>query len=156
MRRKRGSGGLCRASGRWVGRVEVKKQDGKRRRREVADRLFCHALRKFSSMHPYRPEYGDPTRHLPRIDAMRAARERGSHTDAEWFALVRSVRRRCAYCGCETRPVGEWRLTMDHIVPVSRGGSDAIENLCVACAGCNSDKGTMTGDEYRAWRAGAA
>jgi hypothetical protein len=32
-------------------------------------------------------------------------------------------------------------LTIDHIVPVVRGGNDAIGNLCPACPDCNARKG---------------
>ena len=39
-------------------------------------------------------------------------------------------------------------LTVDHIVPQSRGGSDQLENLCIACRLCNGAKGDMTAEEY--------
>jgi hypothetical protein len=45
---------------------------------------------------------------------------------------------RCVYCG-RTEPNGV-RLTIDHIVPPGRGGSEGIENLVTACAICNSRK----------------
>jgi 5-methylcytosine-specific restriction endonuclease McrA len=31
--------------------------------------------------------------------------------------------------------------TVDHVVPVSRGGTASMENLVVACRSCNSRKG---------------
>jgi 5-methylcytosine-specific restriction endonuclease McrA len=43
---------------------------------------------------------------------------------------------RCAICG--SRPP---KLTMDHIVPVSRGGTNAEGNLQPACPRCNTKKG---------------
>lgn len=42
---------------------------------------------------------------------------------------------RCAYCG------NEEDLTLDHITPRSKGGSDRITNLVCACSECNWDKG---------------
>ena len=42
---------------------------------------------------------------------------------------------KCQYCGL-TR-----RLTIDHVVPRSRGGLDTWENLVVACSTCNTRKG---------------
>lgn len=42
---------------------------------------------------------------------------------------------KCQYCG-STR-----KLTIDHIVPKSKGGSDDWDNLVVACSSCNIKKG---------------
>lgn len=39
-------------------------------------------------------------------------------------------------------------LTLDHIVPVSRGGTNALHNLVTACLGCNSAKHTKSLHEY--------
>jgi 5-methylcytosine-specific restriction endonuclease McrA len=45
---------------------------------------------------------------------------------------------RCAYCGKDTK------LELDHIVPISRGGKHAIENIVPACRSCNSSKGSKS------------
>ena len=42
----------------------------------------------------------------------------------------------CAYCG-----TGSNRLTLDHIVPRSRGGTSVWENVVASCAPCNHRKG---------------
>jgi 5-methylcytosine-specific restriction endonuclease McrA len=42
---------------------------------------------------------------------------------------------KCQYCGSTKE------LTIDHIIPRSRGGEDTWENLVVACMPCNSRKG---------------
>jgi hypothetical protein len=49
----------------------------------------------------------------------------------------------CHYCG--TR--GE-RLECDHVIPVSRGGTDDIWNLVTACRPCNRSKGAKTIEEW--------
>lgn len=46
---------------------------------------------------------------------------------------------RCQYCGRSDRP-----LTLDHILPKSRGGEESWENLITACRPCNSIKGDRT------------
>ena len=51
---------------------------------------------------------------------------------------------RCQYCGQTGLP-----LTIDHIVPKSRKGEDAWENLVAACVKCNNKKGDRTPDEAR-------
>ena len=45
---------------------------------------------------------------------------------------------RCQYCGAVDR------LTLDHVVPKSRGGPDTWENLVAACVPCNNRKGNRT------------
>jgi len=53
---------------------------------------------------------------------------------------------RCQYCGRRGTP---FDLTLDHIIPRSRGGQTVAENLCVACKECNNRKGDRTPDEAR-------
>lgn len=51
----------------------------------------------------------------------------------------------CQYChGKSKDPV----LEIDHIIPSSRGGSDRVSNLTLACHTCNQDKGNRTAEEY--------
>ena len=45
----------------------------------------------------------------------------------------------CQYCGTETR-----KLTLDHIMPRSRGGSHVWENVVSACISCNHRKAGST------------
>jgi 5-methylcytosine-specific restriction endonuclease McrA len=49
----------------------------------------------------------------------------------------------CLYCGSTDR------ITADHIVPISRGGSHGIGNLAPACWSCNSSKGAKLLVEWR-------
>ncbi|HRW94176.1 MAG TPA: HNH endonuclease, partial [Thermotogota bacterium] len=44
--------------------------------------------------------------------------------------------RKCAYCGAENVP-----LEIEHIVPRSKGGSNRLDNLTIACRSCNQEKG---------------
>ena len=48
----------------------------------------------------------------------------------------------CQYCGCN-----ENALTVDHILPKSRGGKSNWKNVVVACKPCNLMKGDLTPDE---------
>ncbi len=52
---------------------------------------------------------------------------------------------RCRYCGC---PCPD-DLSIDHVFPRSRGGSDKPANLVVACFSCNSRKNDRTPEEAR-------
>ena len=53
---------------------------------------------------------------------------------------------RCQYCG-EKKPVGE--LTLDHILPRSRGGDNSPLNIVTACVPCNNRKSDRTPAEAR-------
>lgn len=39
-------------------------------------------------------------------------------------------------------------MTLDHVVPRSRGGTNRLKNLVLACATCNHRKGSLTVLEY--------
>jgi 5-methylcytosine-specific restriction endonuclease McrA len=53
---------------------------------------------------------------------------------------------RCQYCG-EKKPASE--LTLDHILPRSRGGDNSPVNVVSACIACNNRKGDRTPAEAR-------
>ena len=55
-------------------------------------------------------------------------------------------RYRCQYCG---RTGTAFDLSIDHILPRSRGGRTTPENLCAACRPCNNRKGDRTPAEAR-------
>lgn len=44
----------------------------------------------------------------------------------------------CCYCGCD---VTKKTATLDHVVPLSRGGKTHWENIVTACGPCNAAKG---------------
>jgi hypothetical protein len=57
--------------------------------------------------------------------------------------LLNKWGRKCAYCGKTTVP-----LEVEHIVPTSRGGTDRVSNLTIACRKCNLNKGDKTAEEF--------
>lgn len=50
---------------------------------------------------------------------------------------------KCQYCGATSD------LTLDHVVPRSRGGKSSWDNLVTACKSCNSKKGDRTPQEAK-------
>ena len=55
--------------------------------------------------------------------------------------IFKRDRHTCQYCGRRTE------LTLDHVMPQSRGGPDTWENLVAACVTCNQRKANRTPDE---------
>ena len=54
----------------------------------------------------------------------------------------------CYYC---RRRVGPRNLTMDHVVPMGRGGRSTRGNVVPACKDCNSKKQSMVPVEWQAY-----
>jgi len=59
--------------------------------------------------------------------------------------LLEKWGRKCAYCGAENVP-----LEIDHIHPRSKGGSDRVSNLTLACRPCNQRKGNLPVEQFLA------
>ncbi|QHS09134.1 RNA-guided endonuclease IscB [Sinimarinibacterium sp. NLF-5-8] len=59
--------------------------------------------------------------------------------------LLEKWERQCAYCNAKDTP-----LQIDHIYPKSKGGSNRISNLTLACQGCNQKKGALPVEQFLA------
>lgn len=107
--------------------------------------------------HPDSPKNKGRSRDDPRrrLERERQARRRARMNikGGEWLRLRWLVFQRdgecCTYCGAT-----DTRFHVDHIVPVSRGGTNHIDNLCVACYECNSSKADLLLEEWEARRWG--
>jgi len=77
------------------------------------------------------------------IKAKRRNAERRVVTAKDWRRLVDRYRGCCAYCGDATK------LTMEHVVPISRGGRHSIGNLLPVCMTCNTKKNRRLLVEWR-------
>ena len=65
------------------------------------------------------------------------------------LSIINDNRGRCWYCGA-----GESE-TLDHIIPISKGGSDEDCNLVPCCKSCNSSKRDLALEDFRyaeAWK----
>lgn len=55
--------------------------------------------------------------------------------------VLRRDRHSCQYCGCTKN------LTLDHVIPRSKGGKHSWDNVVIACERCNAKKGSSTPEQ---------
>ncbi|MCR4307104.1 MAG: HNH endonuclease [Candidatus Berkelbacteria bacterium] len=78
---------------------------------------------------------------------VREGQERGAEgkfTIEEWELKKKEFGYRCVLCGVTEETLLNttgYGLSIDHIIPVSRGGTNWVSNLQPLCRGCNSKKG---------------
>ncbi len=78
----------------------------------------------------------------PKIQGVEFQRGPGYEFENKRQAILAYFRYQCQYCG--TR---QGMMTVDHVIPKSRGGTDAWGNLTCACKACNDKKGDGTPEE---------
>lgn len=80
----------------------------------------------------------------------------GAQKQATFRGLLKAQKNRCIFCRAAMK---RWRpgqprsprdATIDHFVPLSRGGPDEADNLRACCRKCNTDKGNKMPDEFLA------
>lgn len=60
--------------------------------------------------------------------------------------LSEKFEHKCCYCGISQ---GQGRkFEVEHIIPISRGGTNRVSNLAWSCRECNQDKDNLTAEEY--------
>ena len=77
------------------------------------------------------PEY---QKHLRRIAKFKRRGAAGTYTNLEWQAVLDDYGRCCLKCGSKDD------ITADHVLPISKGGSNMIDNIQPLCRVCNSVK----------------
>lgn len=68
-------------------------------------------------------------------------------TLAEYVAVYVAFGGRCAYCSKSEAENGR-RLDLDHVLPLSRGGTNVAGNVAPSCRSCNSSKRNRTPEEW--------
>lgn len=89
----------------------------------------------------WRAKNKEKTNFLKRLYLYRKKNASGRHSleDVKWLY---SRFPKCAYCGINKSN------TIDHVIPLSREGSNDIGNLIAVCVSCNSEKGAKTLSEW--------
>jgi 5-methylcytosine-specific restriction endonuclease McrA len=148
---------LCRLPYSHPVRAEMRRQRQVRRGRRdplLPPPVFTHACdwcgTTFTAARRTQLLCSDPCRNRIKESRRRAKlhNARGEFTWSEFTHVFIKFDRRCAYC--ETRIVGQ--PEPDHLVPLSKGGSNSITNILPACRPCNLSKQSMSLSEWAACR----
>lgn len=97
------------------------------------------AAKRYAAAHP---EVGQAAKR--RRKALLAKNGVYRFSGADWKRCLDRHGHRCVYCG------SSGKLTMDHVVPVTRGGTHGAGNIVPACNRCNASKGNSLLIEWRA------
>lgn len=96
---------------------------------------------------PYRMVVYDHTNHhevhLYRVAGLASAPMKAKKALKEAASLHETA---CFYC---QEPLSSDQITIDHAIPVAKGGGEELANLLVACKPCNSAKGSQTLESFK-------
>lgn len=102
--------------------------------------------RKWQAENPKRVEINkknwiikNPNKPIEYVHARRAREKsaEGKFTSSEWEDLQKFYGNKCLWCGKSPR-----KLSPDHVIPLSKGGTNYISNIQPLCPSCNSKKNT--------------
>lgn len=120
----------------------IREQRSKRRRERLMNDLNYHIRVRASS------KKGKAKRRALMANA------EGTHTQADLLQMYEDQGGHCAYCGIGIFWDIPKDIHVEHILPLSRGGSNWPDNLCLTCADCNLSKNDKTPEEWalvRGW-----
>lgn len=85
-----------------------------------------------------------------RLDRRKELKENASgyYLDSDIQKIRRELQNQCRYCGASLNGGGE----IEHLTPLSRGGTNYPRNITLACLNCNREKTNKTLEEYCEWR----
>jgi 5-methylcytosine-specific restriction endonuclease McrA len=121
---------IHRAEKEWRERNPEKARENWRQWKERNPERVRENYRVWAAANPERLAQRNRLQRAQRVSAA------GTHTQADIEAIFALQRGRCAYCRRSVRK----GYHVDHIVPLSKGGTNDRRNLQLACAACNVSK----------------
>lgn len=115
----------------YVQRPEVQERYREGMRRRQAE----NPNRRRENTQRRREENPERFRALGRVSNHKRRASEGTFTAEEWLTLCEKYGNRCLCCGRDDLP-----LTVDHVVPICKGGTNWITDLQPLCSPCNIRK----------------
>lgn len=125
--------------------ARARHQEGCRRAREKNRDAYNAQMRQkrldtpgyaYAALKKWRSKNPDKVLALNNNRRARELAAAGSFTAEEWASKCAEYHNKCAYCRQATK------LTVQHVIPLSRNGPNDISNIVPACQSCNSKIGT--------------
>lgn len=135
-RSKKCIGGRTSKCSKCATNIENKRQDGRAYYARHREKLIPKMVR-WNRQNPDKVKT-----YAQKVRAVRIAAE-GSFTPQEWNDLLDLYGHKCLACGVSNK-----KLSADHVIPLSRRGTNYISNIQPLCRSCNSRKNAKTID-YR-------
>src|SRR3990167_47943 len=112
----------------------LKAQEGDRRRSQTAERQAKRKIYEARYKKSAKGKMVNAKRDAKRLALMATTPKERLLTAAQWLIMLKANRYRCFYCRHKAK------LTIDHVIPLSKGGQHTMENVVPACLSCNSKK----------------
>jgi 5-methylcytosine-specific restriction endonuclease McrA len=128
---------FCKSCGTSVNKKNDQKysDSNKERRKRYYENNKEEIIKKVSQWNKNNPE--KRVRYMTVENQKRRARKKqagGSFVRSQWLKLLKEFGGKCVYCGSSVK------MSMDHFVPLSKGGSHCHGNIVPSCMNCNSNK----------------
>ena len=98
------------------------------------------------TINQYRAEYYKENKDIINLRRGKYRKKRRTEDEfilEDWKGLLLDANYRCQRCGSKEN------LTVDHIMPLSLGGTNTIDNCQILCLTCNASKGNTDFTDYR-------
>lgn len=128
---ERNPGSLKRNLDKYRSNNREKIRAGSRERYKKDPSLQKKHHQKYASTHKHAINAQTSRRRAKKLNAL------GYHNAADWVAILGKYGEICLKCG---RMSPHTKITKDHVVPLTRGGSEFPDNLAPLCYSCNSTK----------------
>ena len=136
--------------------AEYKKQYRQANKQHIAEQMKQYTLDNKEAKAKYNKQYYQtPTGKAVKKAASHNRRARklqngGKHTGTEILQLFDQQSSKCPYCKVKLYKTGKNIFHSDHIVPLSKGGSNDISNIQLLCPKCNMSKHDKLPEEFAA------